>query len=452
MTRRLAPLLCGLAVLLIAAKDALIWRATWAQEIIRRHDYLRQGLAMRDSGCATPFCDFSLFWLDGRLARTGAIQALYDFPRYYAFTSQIITHQAQPMPFIYPPLSLPVMVLASLPPLATGYYLFVALSVVAAVLLLRWAGIFWACITIGLLSPAAAWAAYLGQLGLFCGAASLAGLALLPRRPIAGGVLLGLLCIKPQYAVLVPVVLLASRDRRAMLAGFGTMVALLCLSVIWFGWPAWSGFLGPGQAEIRTLMQAKFSLAFAGLAVSPFWLARSLGAGLRAASSVQAGMMLLEAAAAWYLWSPRRAINHPARIVMTICLAVLASPYVYTADLVGYAIALPLLARRRTPVINLVLALLWLAPAYAGHFVQRFGFSPMPFCIALTFGIAWRQSGAVDRPGQSTLRRYFGFGLSGWGPLRKAEPRPESDGLVMKYSCAEAGGSPGVTRTQTPSA
>jgi hypothetical protein len=59
-----------------------------------------------------------------------------------------------------------------------------------------------------------------GQNGAFSAAILAGGLMLLDRRPVLAGLLLGLLCYKPQLAVLVQVALVASgRWRTAFAAG-----------------------------------------------------------------------------------------------------------------------------------------------------------------------------------------------------------------------------------------
>jgi hypothetical protein len=379
--------ICYVLIGLIALKGVAVQRYGLIEQILRFRAYAKDGAGMLDPRCSTPFCDYSLFWLTGRLARVDAMATLYHPAAFFAFTSKILTHQTEIMPILYPPVMLPVMVIASLPKLAVGYCGFVVASFLLAVFALRRARLSWACIAIGLLGPAAVWNVFLGQFGIICGALLVSGLALLESSPVAGGVLLACLCIKPQYVLLMPVVLLASRNRRGLAAFVIAGGVLAALSVLWFGWSAWAAYLGPGRAATREWIQIPFGPGKESLGVSVFWLMRSFSAGLAAAYTAQAVATILAAGATWWLWS-RQKIDRGARLAATVCLMSLASPYGYTDDLVGFSVVLALLVRRDAPVMNVVLAVLWLSPAYAGSFAERFGFLPMPFAILVLLGVA----------------------------------------------------------------
>jgi hypothetical protein len=356
---------------------------------------LGHGLDFHDPFCAAPFCDYPLFWRAGRLARHGAVAAIYDHARFFAATGQVAAPGKTLLPFIYPPVTLLPVALLSLPDMVASYYAFVCASLVGGVLLLRRAGIGWGCIAIGLAGLSAMWSLYLGQFGLICAAVLIYGLSQLKRQPVRSGALLACLAIKPQYALLLPAILLSRRDRRALVASILVLAVLIVASILLFGWQAWEGFLGPGQVTARTFIEAPFRLGYESGGTSIFWLMRSLGAGTGVAYTGQFTAFLLASAAAWRVWGDDGA-DPTARLAVTICLALLASPYGYTDDLVGYSVVLPMLARRDAPFTNAALALLWLAPAFGVAFAHRFGFLPMPFCIALTLLIAWRRLAAPE--------------------------------------------------------
>jgi hypothetical protein len=348
-------------------------------------------------GCPDTYCDFSVFWLAGRLATTQGAASVYQSAHFFAAAARMLPHEIYGMPFMYPPPMLPLIVLISRPPLALGYYAFMAASLTAAILLLRRARLPWACIAAGLLGPAGLWCVYLGQFGILCSALLITGLALVESRPAQGGALLALLCIKPQYALLAPIILLARGNFRALAGAAITFAALLALALWSFGWTAWAAFLGAGSETIRALLQEPFMVSPARAGISVFWMARSIGASVAAAYALQCAAAALAAAFTWQLWR-REAVAANTRIAITICLALLATPYGYTDDMVGYSIACALLMRRDAPVTTLLLALLWLAPAYIGHFAVTFGFLPTPLCsIAVTL-IGWQRLRVATLP------------------------------------------------------
>jgi hypothetical protein len=381
--------ICRVLTVLVFAHGAwLCWR-NFGFQLARLRWALHQAPAMPYPGCPTSFCDFAVFWAAGRLSGHPAL--IYNAPDFFTAAARIVAQGVPPGALMYPPSMLPLLFVLSRLPLAAAYYVFMAASLTAAIILLRRARIPWFCIIAGLLSPAALWCMYLGQFGILCAAILFAGLAALESAPVRGGALLSLLCVKPQYAMLAPVVILARRSRGAMLGALTAGLALVAVSGFWFGWVAWPAFLGGGGQTIRALLQAPFASSPGRAGVSVFWMARSLGAADGAAYALQAISAGVAALCAWQLWR-RDDVPRDARLAMTTCLALLPSPYGYTDDMVGYSVACLLLMRRDAPLANLLLALLWHAPGYAGQFETKFGFVPTPLCIAAVLIIGWWQA------------------------------------------------------------
>jgi len=391
-----------LVLIILAGVDgaSILWREFLAQTA-RFRQVLGLGPAVAFPGCPNPFCDYTLYWLVGRLSAQSGAAAVYHPARAIAGAVQILPNQAHYLPFMYPPPMLPLAFLISVPPLAISYYAFEIVSVTAAILLLRHARISWFCIAAGLLGPASLWCLYLGQFGILCGALLVAGLAQLESNPPAAGGLLALLCIKPQYGLLAPVVLLARGDRRAWIAAVAVFIVLAVLSLLCFGWSSWSAYLGPNRAQIQGWLQRPFG-ADELLGTSVFWMARSFGATLTISYAIQLFCSAGAVLCAWILWR-RDDISREHRVAITICLCLLASPYSYTEDMVAYSIACALLIRREPAATDALLALLWLAPGYVGHFGTDFGILPTPVCIAAVAFIGWRRIGSETNPASPAL-------------------------------------------------
>lgn len=341
-----------------------------------------------DPGCSTGYCDYGMFWLAGIFTRHGHAALLYDHARYAALASQILPYKSGWDPFIYPPtVFLPTALIAALP-LVTGYYMLSALVLAISALLLRRAQIPRWCILAGLISPAAMWNLYLGQFGLLCGALLVYGLTVMQTRPARAGATLSLLTIKPQYALLVPVAVLASRNWRALAAGALGLLLLLSLSLILGGAATWAAYLGAGRAAARAVLEAPFHLNYEYWGTSVFWMLRSMHATLPIAYASQGAASLACVFAAWRLW--RRNAQHS--IIATVLLTSLASPYGFTDDLSAVSVLLPTLARRDTPWRNAALAWLWVAPAFIPKFAMLFGFLPTPLLLIAALGLAWRNT------------------------------------------------------------
>lgn len=336
----------------------------------------RRGFGFADPACTTGYCDYAMLWLAGFLVRHGQDFTIYDPHGFGLAGARILPYAHGFWPFVYPPLILPLAAVVSAVPLVPGYYVFVVCTAVAGAWLFRRAGMPWWCIALGGIGPAAMWNFYLGQLGWLCGGILVAGLAWLPRRPLLAGAALACLAIKPQYALLVPVILLAGRHvwtaLAAVLSGLGALAAAFAVG----GTDVFKAYFGPGRAATGALLDQPFG-GYQVMGSSVLWMLRSGGAGLQAAYTGQALVSLAAAVVAWRLWS-REAADPLARIMATVFLTTLASPYGFTDDLAAQAVMLAAMLSWETPWRNAALAWLWVAPAFVPKFVALFGVLPTP--------------------------------------------------------------------------
>ncbi len=83
--------------------------------------------------------------------------------------------------------------------------------------------------------------------------AGLIGLALvfMKRRPWLSGFFIGLLTYKPQFGILFPLALLASRNWRVLLSASATGVIFAVAAAIAFGYQAWPSFVAPWPTAHR---------------------------------------------------------------------------------------------------------------------------------------------------------------------------------------------------------
>jgi len=364
-------------------------------------DLLRQhGLMFGRPACTTGYCDYTMFWLAGLLTRHGQAALLYDHARYTAAAAAVLPYASGYWPFVYPPVILLPATVISFAPLIAGYYGIGALFLALSVWLLRRSGIGWWCIAVGVLSPAALWNVYLGQLGLLCGSLLVAGLSAVESRPKRAGAMLAMLCIKPPYALLLPVVVLAGRRWRVMMAAAAVVTVLVIVSLLGAGAAAWAAYLGPGRAAMRGLLEQNFGPGYEAGGTSVFWMVRSLGAPLAPAFAAQAAMSAAAVLACWRLWA-RPAADPARRVTLTVLLTLLAGPYGFTYDLSVVSVLLAAQARRGAPWRNAALAWLWVAPGYVQRCSEHFGVLITPLLIltalVLTAGppgapLGWRRT------------------------------------------------------------
>jgi hypothetical protein len=286
--------------------------------------------------------DFVNVWAAGRLALAGHAAAAYDWPAHKLVEESAVGHPFDGyFGWHYPPTFLLVAAALSLLPYAAAYVVWLFATFPAYVAAIR------AIIgdRVGYLL-AAAFPAVLsnfivGQNGFLTAGLIGGALVLIERRPLLAGVLLGLLTYKPHLGLLFPIALIAGGYWRTFVSA--GIVALLMALAAWaaFGAESWQAFFG----NIGHTSQAFLSDGWADWSKlqTAFGLTRMLGGSETLAWSVQAAVALLAAAAIAALWRSRVAFEIKAAALGAG--AMLATPYLYTYDLVVLAVPLAFLLR-----------------------------------------------------------------------------------------------------------
>jgi Glycosyltransferase family 87 len=267
--------------------------------------------------------DFISYWAAARLGLEGNPAAAYDFAAHRAVELQAT--MVGGLPFGYPP---GFMLLVA--PFALFSYPVGAVAwVVVTFALYAWAVRAWRpdFLWPALAMPPVLINAITGQAGFLTAALFLGGAALLPKRPFAGGLILGLLVVKPQLGLVLPFVLLAGRQWRAIAGAAASSVGLLLLGLIAFGWRTYEAWIGQaslfasvaseGLAGWHRMASIYAAARFAGLGAGPAWILHGLVA-------------LAALAAALWVW--HRYADWGARIAALAAATVLASPYMFGYD------------------------------------------------------------------------------------------------------------------------
>ena len=202
-----------------------------------------------------------------------------------------------------------------------------------------------------------------GQNGFFTTTLMAGALALIDRRPIVAGVLFGLMAYKPQFAVLIPIVLVSDCRWKTLAAAAVTVAVLVVMATFAFGPGIWPAFAGSSEFS-RVVVLEQGNTGFEKIQ-SVFAAVRLIGGSVGAAYAAQAAVSLLVAMALVMLW------RGPASMTLKgagLCLGLLlATPYCLDYDLMLLAPAIALLAsegraRGWRPGEMLVLSALWLMP------------------------------------------------------------------------------------------
>jgi alpha-1,2-mannosyltransferase len=198
--------------------------------------------------------------------------------------------------------------------------------------------------------------------------AALIGAALvnLDRRPLLAGLLLGLLVYKPQFGILLPLVLAATGRWRTFAAAVATVAALFLITTLAFGVSVWDAFLASTHFT-RTIVLEAGGTGWHKIQ-SVFSLVRMWGGPVALAYAVQSAVTLLLAVALVWLW--RQPVDFALKAAALIIAALLATPYSLDYDMTALAPAIAFLAvhglrQGFAPYEKTALAGLWIAPLVA---------------------------------------------------------------------------------------
>jgi hypothetical protein len=349
-----------------------------------------------------PYWDFSNLWAGSRMALDGHVQALFDVDAYRGALRAMFSPKLPDQEWSYPPSMLlvgaPLALLRVLPAylvwtFGTIFLLHLAIRPLRLPLQLHAAL---------LTSPAVLINAMFGQNGAFTAALLIGGLIAAPRRPILAGVLFGLLTVKPHLGILVPFCLIASRNWRAFASAALTGAALALATGVAFGFGVWPSFMIETRALMTAIMEAPYPQPYQGNALTMFIMARSFGAGLNASYAVQAVATLAAIATVIWLWLPSTPVDPRRRALTTATLALVATPYGYTYDMIPTSVALAYLFAASARPLWPLYAIAWLFPLFA-HMLNYRGLGigvlvPIAVASAMLAPVLLRRQGGASVP------------------------------------------------------
>lgn len=315
--------------------------------------------------------DFLSFWAAGRLAAGGHGAWAYDLNLHQA-TERLAVPIGGLLPFAYLPPFLIVVAPFGIAPFRISFALWVAVTAGAYALVVgRKDG--W---PFAMSHPSVLSNVMIGQNGFLTASLFSGGITLLSRRPWLGGAILGLLVIKPQLALLIPLALIAGREWKALAGGAMSASSALLVALALFGWDSYRGFVAALPTLTAALQQGRWS--WSELA-SVYAFLRFFDAGERAALAAQAVVAIFAAVLVCRAWW----LKHDERGPILAAATVLTSPYLFTYDALLLAIPMLWLMNHRRSWRLLILSwLLCLLPV-----AYYFDLYPGPNTIPLAAGL-----------------------------------------------------------------
>jgi hypothetical protein len=351
--------------------------------------------------------DFSQMWTAGRMALDGHAASAYDWGEHHAV--QRLTHGRADIPFYgfhYPPLFLLVAAPVAALPYVPALIVWQAATLCAAIWLVTRIVPSRDTMLVALGCPVVFVCLAHGHNGFLTAFLLGGGLLWLERRPWLAGALLGLLAYKPQFGLIIPLVLVAGGHWRAMAGATLAVLAAGAMTLLLWGVEPWQAFLaslGPTQSVVLEqggIGWHKIQSAFAAV--------RAWHGSIGLAYGAQAAVALFAVAANIWLWrtgQPRELRNAGLMIG-----ALLVTPYSLDYDTVVILVAMAFfvafaLREGFQPWERTILAVAWIMPG-AGRQIAEATLLPAGFLtMAVLFVLVLRRAGAFQPLGLGDAAR-----------------------------------------------
>lgn len=340
--------------------------------------------------------DFSDVYAAGRLANDHRAVVAWDWPTHYAM-QQLVHHDVK-VPFYgwhYPPPFLLVASLLARLPYLPALVVWQVATLVPAILLVRKIVPGKYGVSLTLAAPVVLVCLMHGHNGFLTAALFGGGLLVLDRRPLLAGLMFGCLIYKPQFALVLPLVLVVGGHWRAIIGSLTSATLIVAATVSIWGPSVWVAFVRSLPLTRRVVIEEgntgweKIQTAFSAV--------RSWGASIEFAYAIQGVVtcvVVTGAAVATRRSSPR------VRSAAILSAALMSTPYAldYDYTLLGVAIVFLVAEGQRTsfrPWEITILSIAWVTPLVARS-VATTTLIPLGLVSALTvWGLTMRRTTEV---------------------------------------------------------
>lgn len=313
--------------------------------------------------------DFLNIWMYGRAAWQADPARYYDMSTYLAALGPVVGAGYPGQLWSYPPVALLIAAPFGLLPYLPALSLWTACGIVGFTVALRLWTRDWRIIALLLAAPAALIGLMSGQFALLAAAILLAVLRWRESRPWLAGALVGLLLVKPQLALLIPLLFIATGNWRAFAAATLSSVTLAGVVALIWGIDIWHIYIATGIANQSLVLSDPDHLA-GPFMPTLFMNLRVIGVPVSAASALQTVLALLAAILVWLRFRQRPAPDDLRANLLFLACAVSATPYMLSYDTLALAavavLALAAGEGRIAPSLAFFLPLLQIVAGMAG--------------------------------------------------------------------------------------
>ena len=310
--------------------------------------------------------DFSQVWTAGQMALDGQAADVWNWDKHFAVQRalhgpQLVEYYGWHYP---PPFLLLAAALATLPYLPALALWQAATLIPFAALIRRITGRSEAWLFV-LAAPVSLICVLHGHNGFLTALLLGGGLLALERRPFVAGLLLGCLVYKPQFALVLPLLLLVTGNWRAIAGAAVSSLGLIALSYGIWGWPVWQAFIDSLPLTRRVVIEAG-TTGWEKI-MSPFSAIRGAGGGIGLAYAVQTIASVVAIGTSLWVALVGRPDLRNAAVTATVLIA---TPYVLDYDFVILLAGIAFVWRDAVrqgwlPWEKSLLGLVWIAPLVA---------------------------------------------------------------------------------------
>jgi Glycosyltransferase family 87 len=338
--------------------------------------------------------DFSNVWTAGKMALNGQAAQAWDWQSHLEVQRK--THHDPNIPFYgwhYPPPFLLIAASLALFPYLMALILWQVSTLALAIKTVRAIVPDSKAILIALGCPVVLVCFGHGHNGFLTGALLCGGLLLLDKRPWIAGILLGCMIYKPQFGLVLPVVMLIGGHWRAIMSATIAALLLSLITIVLWGLPVWSAFID-SLPLTQSVVIEQGSTGWEKIQ-SVYSAVRNWGGSIALGWGVQSAATLIAIAGTALI---ARGQSLFCRNAVVIAAALLATPYCLDYDLVPLEMGLAFLivdGRERGFLDweKSLYALVWAIPSFgrAGMAATTIPFGLI--AIMIVFGLGLRRSG-----------------------------------------------------------
>jgi alpha-1,2-mannosyltransferase len=287
--------------------------------------------------------DFVNTWLGGQLALTGDPAPYFGPNAYNALLAEKFGPSYPWHIWSYPPHFLLFTWVWGLMPYMPAYVLYSLFGLILYLAVVMDGRPRADHLVLLILAPAVTVNIWCGQTGFLITAMLIGGLIQLDRRPLLAGVLFGLLSIKPQLGLLLPLMLALTGRWRTIAAAAATIAVLVAAASLAFGPNVWIAYVNDAMPTQTAVIVKDFEHYMVHM---PTAFMNAKAARLPLSVAVFAQALVSAAAVIAVVWSFWRRRETDLSNVLFVTATFLVTPYAFNYDMVAFGwVAIKLIDR-----------------------------------------------------------------------------------------------------------